>query len=178
MTQPNETYKVERTCTVCGHTEQLIVTKREAAFELFDVDKALGQGCKNCSSTTFTTSYQRPDLDLDLLKEWATNSDLCLMPQDEELLLADEQHVDMILEVLDTISIPNHKRNLLMDALCVIVYDNTNKDNSQRDEQLKRRVIKELNKRQDKLKLADSWIMDDIKDVVYPQLDFGRQNAV
>ena len=95
------------------------------------------------------------------------------MPQDEELLLADEQYVDMILEVLDTMSIPAHKRDLLMDALCVIVYDNTNKDNSQQDEQLKKRVIKELNKRQDKLKLADKWIMDYIKDVVYPQLDFG-----
>ena len=41
-----------------------------------------------------------------------------------------------------------------MDALCVIVYDNTNKDNSQRDEQLKKRVIGEHNKRQDKLRLA------------------------
>ncbi|MEI9946450.1 MAG: hypothetical protein WDN26_19795 [Chitinophagaceae bacterium] len=100
------------------------------------------------------------------------------MPQDEELLLADEKYVDMILEVLDTMSIPDHKRDLLMDALCVIVYDNTIMDNSQRDEQLKKRVIGELNKRQGKLRLADDWIMDYIKDVVYPQLDFDRQNAL
>lgn len=178
MTQSDKTYKIERTCTVCGHAEKLFVTKREAAFELFDIDKALEQKCKNCSSASFTTAYERPDLDFDLLKEWATNSDLYLMPQDEELLLAEEQYLDMILRVLDTISIPDHKRDLLMDALCVIVYDNTNKDNSQRDEQLKNRVIKELNKRQDKLKLADNWIADYIKDVVYPQLDLGRQNAV
>ena len=178
MTPSNETYKIERTCTVCGQREELIVTKREAAFELFDINKVLAQTCKRCSSTSFTTAYQRPDLDFDLLKEWATNSDLYLMPQDEELLLADEQYVSMILQVLDTISIPDHKRDLLMDALCVIVYDNTSNDNSQRDEQLKKKVIEELNKRQDKLKLADNWIMDYIKDVVYPQLDFGRQNAV
>jgi hypothetical protein len=178
MTPLNETYKIERTCSLCGHSEELIVTKREAAFELFDINKALGQTCKKCSSTSFTTAYQRPDIDFDLLKEWATNSDFYLMPQDEELLLADEQYVSMILQVLDTISIPEHKRDLLMDALCVIVYDNTNNDNSHRDEQLKKKVIEELNKRQDKLKLADNWIMDYIKDVVYPQLDFGRQNAV
>ena len=178
MTQPDKTYKIERACTVCGHAEKLIVTKREAAFELFDINKALGRTCKKCSSNSFTTAYQRPDLDFELLKEWATTPNLYLMPQDEELLLADEQYIDMILEVLDTISIPDHKRNLLMDALCVIVYDNTNDDNSQRDEQLKNRVIRELNKRQDKLKLADNCIMDYIKDVVYPQLDFNKQNAV
>jgi hypothetical protein len=150
------------------------VTKREAAFELFDISKALGQECKKCSSTSFTTSYQRPDLDLDLLKEWATNPDLYLMPQDEELLLAEEQYLEMILHVLDSVSIPDHKRDLLMDALCVIVYDNTNDDNSQADGLLKQKVIKELNKRQDKLKLADNWIADYIKEVVYPQLDFSR----
>ncbi len=133
---------------------------------------------KKCSTTSFTTAFQRPDLNFELFKEWATNSDLHLMPQDEELLLADEKYVDMILEVLDTMSIPDHKRDLLMDALCVIVYDNTIMDNSQRDEQLKKRVIGELNKRQGKLRLADDWIMDYIKDVVYPQLDFDRQNAL
>jgi hypothetical protein len=178
MTQLSDTYKIVRTCTSCGHGEKLIVTKRETAFELFDFDNTLGKECKNCSSTTFTTSFQRPDLDFDLIKEWATNSDLFFMQQDEELLLAEEQYLEMILQVLDTISIPDHKRDLLMDALCVIVYDNTINDNSQKDEQLKKRVIEELNKRLDKLKLADYWIMDYIKKVVYPQLDFGKKNAV
>ena len=101
-----------------------------------------------------------------------------LIPQDEELLLADEPYVNMILEVLDTTPILDHKRDLLLDALCVIVYDNSNSDNSQRDEQLRKRVVDELNKRQDMLKLADKWIMDYIKVVVYPQLGFGSQNAV
>lgn len=175
MTQSDKTYKVERTCTVCGHAEHLSVTKREAAFELFDIDKALGQKCESCSSTSFATAYERPELDFALLKEWATNPDLHLMPQDEELLLAEEQYLDMILEVLDAVSISDHKRDLLMDALCVIVYDNTIEDNSQPNDQLKERVIKELKKRQDKLKLADNWIMNYIKDVVYPQLDLDKQ---
>lgn len=178
MTPHNDTYKIERTCTVCRRTEKLFVTKREAAFELYDIDKALGKKCQNCSSTSFTTAYERPNLDFDLFKEWAANEDLYLMKQDEELLLADEQYLEMILQVLDTLSIPEYKRNVLMDALCVIVYDNTIEKNSQRDTQLRLRVIEELNKRQDKLKLADNWIMDYIKDVVYPQLDLGRQNAV
>ena len=116
-------------------------------------------------------------LDFHLLKEWATNPDVCLMPQDEELFLADKMYVEVMLQILDMIPILDHKRNLLIDALCIIVYDNTTNDNSQRDEELKNRVISELNKRQDKLRLADYWTMDYIKEVVYPQLDFGKQNV-
>jgi hypothetical protein len=176
MTQLTDTYKIERTCSDCGHNDEIVISKRDAAFELVNINKVLGDVCKVCSSTSFSTIFQRPNIDFELLKEWATNLELHLMPQDEELLLADEMYVDMILQILDTISIPEHKNNLLMDALCVIVYDNSF-ENSQPNEQLKSQVILELNKRQDKLKLADNLIMDYIKQVVYPQLDFDRQNA-
>lgn len=182
MTQHSETYKIERICTVCGHTEKLIVTKRNTACGMFDIwkikrnmNKKLGKSCKQCSSTNFTM-YKRPDLDFDVLKEWAINPDFDLMPQDEELLLADQLYLDIILQVLDKAPILDHKRDLLMDALCIIVYDNTIEDNPKRDKELKERVVEELNKRQEKLKLADNWIMDYIKDVVYPQLEFGKQN--
>ncbi len=178
MTQPASTYKIERTCNECGHAEAVFVTKREGAFELCDVDTLLGTECKNCAATTFTTAYQRPDLDFELMKEWATNEDLYLMQQDEDLILADELYLDLILQILDTVSIQGYKRNILMAALCVIVYDNTNKSKAQKNEQLKQRVIAELNKRQDKLKLADNWIMDYIKNVVYPQLALGKQKPV
>lgn len=179
MTNSNiKTYKITRECSQCGHQDEIEVSKREAAFELVNINTILGQSCKKCSSTKFSTSYQRPDLDFELLKEWATNQELFLMPQDEELLLADGNYVNDILNILDTVSIPEQKRNLLMDALCVIVYDNSIEDNSRKDNELKKRVIKELNLRQDKLKLANDWIMDYIKDVVYPQLDLGRKNAV
>lgn len=65
-----------------------------------------------------------------------------------------------------------------MDASCIIVYDNSIGDNSQKDIALKKRVIEELNNRQDKLKLAEDWIRDYVKDVVYPQLNLERKNAV
>lgn len=166
-----DSYTIERKCSDCGSKEQIRVSRREAAFELVDINEALGKNCKKCSATKFTIYYHTPDLDFELLKEWATNADLYLMPQDEELLLADEKYLENILNVLDNVAILDHKRNLLMDALCVIVYDNSIDDNKQKDENLKERVIKELNKRIDKLKLADDWIMDYIKEIVYPQLE-------
>ena len=110
-------------------------------------------------------------MDFELLKEWSLNPELYLMEQDEELLLANELYLDMIFKILDTIKIPDHKRNLLMDALCAIVYDNTNDKNRKKNETLKNRVIAELNERKEQLKLADDYIMDYIKEVVYPQLN-------
>ena len=62
-----------------------------------------------------------------------------------------------------------------MDSLCIIVYDNSIADNHKKDEKLKLRVIKELNKRIKKLKQANNWIMDYIKEVVYPQLELNEK---
>jgi len=168
-------YTIERTCSNCGNKERISVSKREATFELVDINEVLGQKCKKCSSTILSTTFERPDLDFELLKDWATNPDLYLMTQDEELFLANEKYLEHILKILDTVSISDQKRNLLMDALCVIVYDNSLEDNQQKDETLKKRVIIELNKRTEKLKQADDWIMDYIKEVVYPQLELKEK---
>ena len=111
-----------------------------------------------------------PQLDFNTLKKWAQNENLRLTPQDEELLLADGKYLDLILKLLDTTPMPRQKSNLLIDALCIIVYDNTIDANLQRDITLKNRVITELNKRQSLLKQADKHMPDFIKKVVYPQL--------
>ncbi|WP_192821514.1 hypothetical protein [Rufibacter sp. LB8] len=165
-----EEYTIARICSN-GHTQRIAVSKREVAFELVDINEVLGPQCGICHSITFSTSHEIPEIDLELLQEWSTNLDLYFMPQDEELLLADEKYLDMILEMLDSVQLPDHKRNVLMDALCVIVYDNTIEGNDKKDDQLKSRVISELVKRKEKLVLAEEWIMDYIKDVVYPQLE-------
>lgn len=164
-------YTIERKCLSCGNKEEIHVSKREAAFELVDINAVLGESCKKCRSVRFTTNYLVPELDYELLKDWATNSELYLMPQDEELLLADGRYFDNILAILDTVSIPDHKRNILMEALCIIIYDNSVKENLHQDTELKNKVIQALNNRMNKLKSADGWISDYIKKVVYPQLD-------
>src|ERR1035437_5911797 len=116
-----ENYTIERTCSNCGNIERIYVSKRDAAFELVDINEVLGQKCKKCSEKNFSTTNEIPELDYELIKEWATNMDLHLMPQDEELLLANERYLENILQILDNVSIPDQKRNLLMEVLCVIV---------------------------------------------------------
>ncbi|WP_295116494.1 hypothetical protein [uncultured Chitinophaga sp.] len=60
-----------------------------------------------------------------------------------------------------------------MEALCAMVYNNT-VNASLNGLMLTKRVVGELNKRLDKLKLADGWIMDYMKQVVYPQLNMDK----
>ncbi len=110
-------------------------------------------------------------LNEELLKEWALNSNAYLMPQDEELFLANETYFEIILKTLDDDNILENKRNILLDALCILIYDNSNDKNLKKDEVFKNRVITVLNKRKHMLDLAGNYIPDYIKEVVYPQLN-------
>ncbi len=116
-----------------------------------------------------------PILDRELLAEWAKNEELYLMPQDEELLLADEQYLEIILNILDDSETLPHKKYVLLDALCIIAYDNSVSDdivfNPELDLNLKKRVLEELKRREKLLVQAGDWIMGYIKKVVYPQLE-------
>lgn len=169
----NKGYYIERTCSKCGHHIRLELTKRESAFSLKTVEGIHGDECNQCSGRKFFGKHITPNLDFELLKEWATDLNLFLMEQDEELFLSREEYIDIVLKVLDTVEVKDHKRNVLMDSLCIIVYDNSVEGNQQKNEKLKQRVLVELNKRKDKLKLAGDWIMDYIKEVVYPQLNLN-----
>lgn len=169
-TEQNKKYNIKRECSNCGQITEIEVSKRESAFDLYDINKSLGLVCNKCKLTNFITYFDKPELDFELLKEWAKDPDLSLMEQDEDLIIAEAKYLEIILNVLDNEEILLQKNNILIEALCVIIYDNSVEGNEKPDNDLKKRVIEELNKRQDKLKLAEGWIMDYIKVVVYPQL--------
>ncbi len=167
--QEPKTYKYSRTCIKCGDIKAFELDKRQAAFELFD-EQQLKANCDNCGKSTFNASLETPELDEQLFNEWATDPELHLMPQDEELLIADAKYLKFILNALDNLELNKHKQDLLLNALCVIVYDNSHKENDSPNLKLKETVLNELRKRRDKLEQADEWIMDYIKERVYPQL--------
>ncbi|MFK7952359.1 MAG: hypothetical protein AB8B73_05900, partial [Ekhidna sp.] len=101
----------------------------------------------NCGKSTFNSSFQTPELDEQLFNEWATDSEFHLMPQDEELLIADNKYLHLILNALDNLEIDKHKQDLMMDALCIIVYDNSPEINDSPNLELKETLVSELRKR-------------------------------
>lgn len=165
-------YPIIRTCSKCGNVEQIDIDKKEAAFDLIDINKVLGKKCPKCQSEKFTTYGVQPDMDDELFNAWAISEDLHISPQDEDLLLADERHLNNIIRLIDSESTVKLKRDILFETLCVMVYDITENDGN---DLIKQQVIDELNKRIELLKEADDWIMDYIKDKVYPQLSIDDE---
>ena len=158
-------YEYQRACK-CGNVDSYEVTRKEASFSL--KEREIGNNeCSKCGSKDFASlSSPQPEFETDLLIEWGNNPDYFFMEQDEDLLLAEDKNIEMILDVLDNHQILSQKRNILIEALCVIIYDNSVSDENNSD--LINRVAKELKKRETDVLNAQDWIMDYIKKVSFP----------
>ncbi len=158
-------YQYEKSCK-CGHTFLMNITKREAAFEL-RWQEIVNKKCPKCGNADFTDiTIPTVELDKALLLEWGNHREYFLMPQDEELLLAEEKYFDMIVDILDSGQILQHKKYILLEALCVLLYDLVQEEY---DTPFTDALIRELNKR--RADINTSYIMDYIKEVVFPVLE-------
>lgn len=170
-------YKLTRTCKDCKNEDSFSLTKVEAAFELYDSSVIWNTPCSNCDSVNCESlGHHHPKLDKELLDLWGNDSELYLMEQDEELFLAELEYLPMILESIDEGRYPSRKTNVLIESICVLLYDNTasryeySKEENEERENIAKKVRPELVKRIDRIKNAEAIIMDYIKDVVFPQI--------
>ncbi|MBO9701372.1 MAG: hypothetical protein J7604_14275 [Sporocytophaga sp.] len=98
------------------------------------------------------------------------------MVQDEELLLAKLDYLPMTLKAIDEQKYPKHKIDILIESICVLLYDNTfqSEEYSNEENELRQRIAEEVRpeliKRKDKILEAELHIMDYIKNVVFPQI--------
>lgn len=171
-------YHLIRTCK-CGNTDEIELTKREAAFDLYDSKEIWNSKCSKCGGTKcVSTGLNKPDFDKELILEWGNNSDLYFMEQDEDLMLAEEKYIDVILDIVDNHKILAEKRNILIEALCVLIHDNSkelidedlNSEESDSRTKIADRVANELKTRKELVLLAENWIMDYIKEKAFPRI--------
>lgn len=170
-------YKLIRTCKACKHVDSIELTKVEAAFELYKSNKVWGRPCFNCGSIHFESQgHHHPNLDKELLDIWGNDPELFLMEQDQELVLAEYNYFQILLEAIDESKYLKSKIDVLIEAICILLYDNTvspeeysEKENKAR-ESIAEEVRPELIKRKNKIVDAGDAVMDYIKVVVYPQI--------
>lgn len=108
--------------------------------------------------------------------EWASDASLYLMSQDEELVLANEEYLETMLNILDNEQGLPHKRGIIIEAMCVMVYDNVNTiNNTPSPERTRRaeRVLNELTKRKPLVVEYKNMVMDYVQKVVFPRLDIA-----
>lgn len=153
----------------CGNVDLIEVTKIEAAFNLKDKE-IWNLKCSKCGGKNATSVIGNlPEIDRELLNVWINNTDYLFCEQDEELTLAQyPENIDLYIEFIDNDSVPKEKINSLIDALCVMIYDRSEKTDSDENKQIVDKISSELKKRENKVISAQNWIMDYIKKVSFP----------
>lgn len=170
-------YYIERQCKDCGNCDRFYFPKMEIAFELYDLKAIHSAKCSKCNSKNCALTRINPfQLDKEILLKWSTGPKLYLMSQDEELLLANEIYLDLILDLNDNHEILPIKRKIIFEALCIIIYD-INQGIEPDNQQLLERVKSEILNRKQQLLDSNDFIMDYVKEIVYPILEIKIYEA-
>ena len=115
-------------------------------------------------------------IDKEILDIWGNDSELYLNPQDEEIILAEMHYFPMILNSINEGKYLKRKLEILLESICILLYDNTiNSDEYSYEENAKRKknaeiIRPELIKLKDKIKESEKHIMEYIKVIVFPQI--------
>lgn len=178
------TYTQTRTCSDCNHEDTRELTEREAAFvELQNWCEYWETPCSQCGSRKCeSVGIQEVSLTESLLDEWGKNTNLSVNEQDEEIILGNPQYMDLLLRGIESENYLVCKKRVLLEALCVILYDAIVKDEEYSDEEnlqrlkVAEKVKPELIKRKSLLLHPDQWICDYIKAVIFPYLQIENPN--
>lgn len=150
------------------------VTKVEAAFELYDF---WNKQCSHCGSSSCQALFHpKPELDEELLELWCQNPKWQFCQQDEDIILAEIDNLPLLLKAVDQPLYPEQKRNVIISAMCVLLYDNLSIDENLSGQEKNARkkkadtILPELIKRKKMIENIKAYIMPYIKRVVFPAI--------
>jgi len=119
-------YELKKASEDCEEIELIPVSKIEAAFELYDTSEIWETPCPNCSSTKVKyLEHAHPKLDKEILDLWGNNDNYKVDVQDEEIVLAKIENLELILDGIDKEEYLVNKQIILIQTLCVLLYDYT-----------------------------------------------------
>jgi hypothetical protein len=114
-------YRQTRHCLNCGIKEERKISSLEAAFEH---SRVWNVPCPKCGSTkSHGGTTEMPALSAEQLATWAGNKDIAFFSQDEDILLARPESLELLLQYLDDSRTLKSKRKALLAAVFVIIYD-------------------------------------------------------
>lgn len=112
-----------KTC-VNGHAKMIGLTPLEAMFELYNFKQIWDTPCAVCGAKTESLGLSKPDLTAELLEIWASHPNYHFWVQDEDIFLAEMEHLPLLLQALDSPDFPKGKTSIIVSALCVLWYEN------------------------------------------------------
>lgn len=112
-----------KTC-IGGHSKTIGLTPLEAMFELYNFKQIWDTPCVVCGAKTESLGLSKPPLTAELLEIWASTPNYHFWVQDEDIFLAEMEHLPLLLQALDSPDFPKGKTSIIISALCVLWYDN------------------------------------------------------
>lgn len=177
-------FGLRRSCKACHQEDFYPLSKVEAAFHLYDLQEVWAKKCSSCGAKQASSvSYHTPETDQELLDIWGHDPELRFMDQDEAIMLGEYEHLPLLLKAIDEDKYPKAKIHVLIEAICVILYDNSypSDEFSAKEEEDRRqtaaRVLPELIKRKERIKESEEEIWDYVKEVVFPQIGLDFSNS-
>ena len=170
-------YFITRTCENCKNQDFFPLTKIEFAFEIYDSKDIWNKNCSKCNSTK-CNSVNRPKLNIDkeILDIWGNDEKLYFSQQDEEIILAEMEYFSLFLKSINEGKYLKRKIEILIESVCVLLYDNSviceenNVEENKEREENEKIIIPELKKLTEKIKDLESNIMEYVKVVVFPKI--------
>ena len=108
-----------------------------------------------------------PNLDQEIMEAWIADENLNLMDQDEDIILASKENLELLKAYVVRDDALSDKRQMLLSGLCVLVYESDETEDAQTLED----AIKFLkNNRYLFEEIGDGAIFGYIKKVVYPKI--------
>lgn len=169
-------YTINTICKNCKHESIFELSKTEAAFDLVE-NKLWNLPCEKCSSTEKSSlGTNKPTIDLELMEQWATQEELQFLDQDEDLYIAEVDNIDLIIYFLERENTLPSKKNVLLDALCVLLYDNVGDEEelSKKEKQVRKEnfeiILPKIIERKELILQNKEYIYKYIFEVVEPYL--------
>lgn len=127
-----ETFNASWTCANCNEVTTYTLSKREAAFfDTLKPEKSIS--CASCGGFISNGGgHPIPNIDNELLSEWATDPNLSFLSQDQDLILADAKAIWLAEHYL-SVDTAEEQRGWLLAALMVKLHDDKFLDAAERN---------------------------------------------
>lgn len=117
-----KTFPQTKTCGDCGQADSRILSVQQAAFEQ---GREWSAPCTKCGSINFSSlQHPLPDVSRELLEIWIHDADLQFLSQDEDLIIGIAENLTLLEEFLQRRDAVQGKREIILSAICVVLYDN------------------------------------------------------
>lgn len=169
----NDLFEATYLCNICGLEAKFFLDEVQAAF---DENRRIGPKtkCEKCGSINWKyKSCFLPEPSSTQIKLWAQNEKLHFDQQDENFWLSNKKNVSLIVQYLDNKDTLESKKEILFNALCILLYNNIHPEKKDRDPIIAEEIKKVLNQRIFLFSKYENFrwqINDYVAEIIYPEL--------